>query len=347
MRYLTIIISLSILLMSCSKQGTNETSEQDVKFLSAIKSNLKVKGDIIAVKNIHPGEWQEVCFHPLEAGSYIPQTVKDWEDYKLKGIKIINQPTRVSATDKMWGIYFKHRGKGLEYYRIPSTEIFPLINLDKLCLSKDVASFIAIGDYNHRNNKDLKSKLPKDFLEIELINFKKDKRTQPMAPLLDALKLAINVEETGETINLSMSDFQNGLDKEKYYFTEDTWKNYLYYIEEMRPDLGIKIAEYNHYNNPEHPDKTKAVFGICRDRIQINSWQSSGLNRNKIEVSGNTQYGTTYGSEEINVCLGSFTLTIIIEGNPNDEEGFKFSSWDIDIEKPPKKAVKNQRRRAP
>jgi hypothetical protein len=329
--------------MSCSKQGTNETSEQDVKFLSAIKSHLKGKGDIIAVKNVHPGEWQEVCFHPLEAGSYIPQTLTDWEGYKSKGIKIINQPTRVSATDKIWGIYFKHRGEGIEYYRIPSTEIFPLIDLDELCLSKDLASFIVIGDYNHRNNKDLKSKLAKDFLEIELINFKEDNRTQLMAPLLDALKLVINVKETGETLNLSMSDYQKGLDKEKYYFTEDTWKNYLYYIEEIRPDLGINIAEYNYENNPEYPDKTETVFEICRDHIQINSWLSLGPNRSKIEISGNTEYGTTHGSEEINVCLGMFTLSMIIEGNPYDEEGFKFASWDIDIQKPPKKAIKNQR----
>jgi hypothetical protein len=145
---------------------------QDKEFIANIKQHLKKVGDTAKVEDIHPGDWEKVCFNPISAYSNI-EVKNTPEGLRSNGTEIINN-ANTYANDKIWGVYFRYRDNKAEYYRIPWDVMYwGGVEEKNSCVDRGSATFEVIGDFNNRKSVNPVATVAQDFIELRLTNDKK------------------------------------------------------------------------------------------------------------------------------------------------------------------------------
>jgi hypothetical protein len=89
-------------------------------------THLKEDGDIIKVANIHPGDWEKVCFtHGDGSGDDALDAISEFTGLKNSELEVINRrrdDTRW-VEDFDWGIYFLYPPNRVEYFVMSNVKV--------------------------------------------------------------------------------------------------------------------------------------------------------------------------------------------------------------------------------
>lgn len=119
--FLTVL--LCFVLCACSDGMT----DQDRALVNKIKQHIKKKWDVVRVTDIHPGDWEKVCFTVGDGvGDDALDQVSGFSGLEKKDLKVINRNKRDTqfVEDFEWGIYFFYPPDKVEYFSIPNNQIF-------------------------------------------------------------------------------------------------------------------------------------------------------------------------------------------------------------------------------
>jgi hypothetical protein len=146
-----------VMLSSCKDAAVG----QDQQFIAKIKKQLKQEGDVVKVIDVHPGNWEKVCFTSGDgSGDDALDAVSRFTGINKKQLEVINRDRSDTrwVEDFEWGIYFFYSPNIVEYFSISNKSMarggaYPADAF--ACVSNKEAQFLAHTE--HQIDKDRKN----------------------------------------------------------------------------------------------------------------------------------------------------------------------------------------------
>ncbi|AEP09706.1 hypothetical protein MICA_1388 [Micavibrio aeruginosavorus ARL-13] len=150
-------------------------TKQDREFSTKIKDHIKMKDEVIRVSEIHPGNWERVCFTAAGAEGDAIRSVSEFKNIEANNLIVINRERSDTRHGDMfeWGIYFYYPPNKIEYFRIDNSDMYPnqlgATADDYACASYENAYFKAMQDERVNKSGNV-------YLNIQLTNIRREKR---------------------------------------------------------------------------------------------------------------------------------------------------------------------------
>lgn len=169
--FLSLILCVQFVQTSCLDSMTR----QDHEFAAKIKEHIKMKDEMIRVSEIHPKNWERVCFTAAGAEGDAIRAVSEFKNIEANSLIVTNRERSDARHGDMfeWGIYFYYPPNKIEYFRIDNNDMYPnqlgAITDDYACVSRENAYFKATQSAKVKKSGDI-------YLDIQLTEINQKKR---------------------------------------------------------------------------------------------------------------------------------------------------------------------------